>query len=82
MNPLQRILIEKVGHDHGFENVLPCDEPYVALGSARHPAQVTVEASEDGFLAGIQAGAATLALDSDWTGAATSFACQPRQALG
>ena len=63
MNPLQRILIEKVGHDHGFENVLPCDGPYVALGSARHPAQVTVEASEDGFLAGIQPGAATLFLE-------------------
>ena len=23
MNPLQRALIEKVGHEHGFENILP-----------------------------------------------------------
>jgi hypothetical protein len=61
MNPLQRALIEKAGHDNGFENVLPSVGPHVVLGSARHPAQVTVTASEDGFMAAIQSGAATLA---------------------
>ena len=62
MNPLQRALIEKAGHDNGFENVLPSVGPHVALGSARHPAKVTVTvtASEDGFWGAIQSGAATL----------------------
>lgn len=61
MNPLQRALIEKAGHDNGFEHVLPIDGPHVGLGSARHPAQVTVTASEDGFRVTIKSGAATLA---------------------
>lgn len=61
MNPLQRALIEKVGHDNGFENVLPSGGLGVALGSARHPAKVTVTASEDGFRGAIQSGSATLA---------------------
>lgn len=61
MNPLQRALIEKAGHDNGFEHVLPIDGPQVGLGSARHPAQVTVTASEDGFRVTIKSGAATLA---------------------
>lgn len=60
MNPLQRALIEKAGHDNGFENVLPNDGPHVELGSARHPAQVRVMASEVGFLGAIQSGSATL----------------------
>lgn len=29
MNPLQRALIEKAGHDNGFENVLPGNGPHV-----------------------------------------------------
>ncbi len=61
MNPLQRALIEKAGHDNGFENVLPAGGPGVELGSARHPAKVTVTASEDGFWGAIQSGSATLA---------------------
>lgn len=61
MNPLQRALIEKAGHDNGFENVLPSGAAGVELGSARHPAKVTVTASEDGFLGEIQSGSATLA---------------------
>lgn len=61
MNPLQRALIEKVGHDNGFENVLPGVGLQVALGSARHPAKVTVMASEDGFWGAIQSGGPTLA---------------------
>jgi hypothetical protein len=61
MNPLQRALIEKAGHDNGFENVLPSGGLGVELGSARHPAQVTVTASEDGFWGAIKSGSATLA---------------------
>ena len=61
MNPLQRTLIEKAGHDNGFEYVLPSDGLHVGLGSARHPAQVTVMTSVDGFRLTIQSGAATLA---------------------
>lgn len=61
MNPLQRTLIEKVGHDNGFEHVLPVDGPHVGLGSARHPAQVIVTASKDGFRVLIKSGAAMLA---------------------
>jgi len=60
MNPLQRALIEKAGHDNGFENVLPSGGLGVNLGSARHPAKVTVTASEDGFWGSIQSGSATL----------------------
>lgn len=43
MNLLQRALIEKAGHDNGFEHVLPAaTEGWVALGSARHPVEVIV----------------------------------------
>ena len=38
MNPLQRALIEKAGHDNGFEYVLPGDAQHVVLASSRHPA--------------------------------------------
>jgi len=61
MNLLQRALIEKAGHDNGFENVLPSDGLEVVLGSARHPTKVTVTATEDGFWGAIQSGSATLA---------------------
>ena len=61
MNPLQRALIEKAGHDNGFENVLPSGGLEVDLGSARHPAKVSVTASGDGFWGAIQSGSATLA---------------------
>lgn len=60
MNPLQRTLIEKAGHDNGFEHVLPGDVRHVALASARHPAQVAVTTAENGFEATIQSGSATL----------------------
>lgn len=42
MNPLERALLEKAGHDNGFENVLDASQDSIAMGSARHPAQVTV----------------------------------------
>lgn len=50
MNLLQRALIEKAGHDNGFEHVLPTSvEGWLALGSARHPAEVTIQAVTTGF---------------------------------
>ena len=61
MNPLQRALIEKAGHDNGFEHVLPSDGQHVELGSARHPAQVRVVVMDDGLRVTIQRGSATLA---------------------
>lgn len=48
MNPLQRALIEKLGHDHGFEHVLASDSGGVMLASARHAARAQVEAGPTG----------------------------------
>lgn len=61
MNHLQRALIEKAGHDNGFEYVLPSDGSHVELGSARHPAQVRVAILANGLGVTIQSGSATLA---------------------
>jgi len=61
MNALQRTLIEKAGHDNGFEHVLSSDDRRVALASARHPAQVHVTALGSGFEVRIQSVPATLA---------------------
>lgn len=50
MDLLQRALIEKAGHDNGFEHVLSAvTEGWVALGSARHPVEVIVKAAPYGF---------------------------------
>jgi len=54
MNLLQRALIEKAGHDDGFEHVLPSpDVEHVLLGSARHGAEVRVQAVGPGFRVGL-----------------------------
>jgi putative restriction endonuclease len=51
MNLLQRALIEKVGHDNGFEHVLPSpDGDLVLLGSARHSAEARVQAVGPTFI--------------------------------
>lgn len=51
MNALQRALIEKVGHDHGFEHVLESGPFSIVLGSARHDARASVKAvSRGGYL--------------------------------
>jgi len=39
MNFIERVLIEKAGHENGFENVLTSKKELVLLGSARHRAQ-------------------------------------------
>lgn len=49
MNPLQRALIEKAGHDHGFEYVLSSTESLVQMASARHPAQVDIRLDGERF---------------------------------
>ena len=59
MNPLQRALIEKAGHDNGFEYVLPGDAQHVVLASARHPARVRVSVAGQGFEVAIDTGSAT-----------------------
>lgn len=51
MNPLQRTLIEKAGHDQGFEHVLSSDETSVVLASALHSARAVISTQgTDGFL--------------------------------
>ena len=42
MNPLHRALIEKAGHDHGFEHVVSSGPDGVVLASARHAATAQV----------------------------------------
>ncbi len=49
MNPLQRTLIEKAGHDNGFEYVLSSADDTVVLASARHRSQAAVTALDEGF---------------------------------
>ncbi len=44
MNPLKRALIEKLGHDNGFEHVQASDPRGVVLASARHSASAIVVA--------------------------------------
>lgn len=54
MNLLQRALVEKAGHDGGFEHVLPSsDFEHVLLGSARHRAEVRVQSVGLGFEVGL-----------------------------
>lgn len=48
MNPLQRALVEKMGHDHGFEHVLESDPDGVVLASARHASRALVAAQSTG----------------------------------
>ncbi|SFW17803.1 HNH endonuclease [Nitrosovibrio sp. Nv17] len=56
MNFLQRALIEKAGHDNGFEHVLASAGDVVTLASARHRSQAVVTASADGFDVRFQSG--------------------------
>ncbi|MGC3579948.1 HNH endonuclease [Pseudomonas aeruginosa] len=49
VNPLQRALIEKTGHDNGFEHVLPAPGNAVTLASARHRSSAAVVPMAGGF---------------------------------
>lgn len=60
MTPLKRTLIEKAGHDHGFEHVLPSGGDLVLLGSARHPARVEVALAPMGYAIRVIRGPSTL----------------------
>jgi hypothetical protein len=60
MNLLLRTLIEKAGHDSGFEHVLPSTDDTVTLASARHRSQVLVAKSSDGFDVRFQQATSTL----------------------
>ena len=50
MNYLVRALIEKAGHDGGFENILSSTEHEVVLGSARHSTHVNITQEHDELL--------------------------------
>ena len=66
MNLLQRALVEKAGHDNGFEYVLPAQNAErVVLASARHAAEVAVEIHEQGFVAAVTKGSAMLPTELD-----------------
>ena len=73
MTPLKRALIEKAGHDHGFEHVLPSSASAVNMGSARHPARVAVSLLPQGYAAALVQGPPTL-----WSELDRSFAILPR----
>jgi putative restriction endonuclease len=60
MTPLQRALIEKAGHDNGFEHVLPATTGTVHLGSARQPAKVSVSLVPQGYALTLVQGPPTL----------------------
>ncbi len=49
MNLLQRALIEKAGHEHGFEHVLSGGGDLIRLGSARHRARACITPRPEGF---------------------------------
>lgn len=48
MNVLERALVEKAGHEHGWENVVESVTAQVVLASARHRGRATVTPSADG----------------------------------
>lgn len=75
MTPLKRALIEKAGHDHGFEHVLPAGGSVVNMGSARHPAQVAVSLQPQGYVVALVQGPPTLLPELE-----RSFAQWPRDA--
>ncbi|MDD5461532.1 MAG: HNH endonuclease [Methylococcales bacterium] len=56
MNPLQRVLIEKAGHEHGFENVISGPDNEVLLGSARHRTQASISLHDDTWLLAFSSG--------------------------
>jgi len=81
MNPLQRTLVEKAGHDDGFEHVLPPAGDAVTLASARHRSQAVVTALVEGFEVRFQPATPALLPEllrsfQPWSGADGTF-CVP-----
>lgn len=56
MNPLQRSLIEKAGHDFGFEYVADSDDTSVALASARHSVKLCIALYGAGYAVAVSDG--------------------------
>jgi hypothetical protein len=78
MTPLDCALIEKAGHDHGFEHVLTAHDGTVCLGSARHPAKVAVSMSQGGYAVTLTQGPGSLPAElmrnfAQWPKAAEAF---------
>ena len=73
MTPLKRALIEKAGHDHGFEHTVAATGAAVTLGSARHPAKAEVSWLPQGYGITLVQGPGTLPPEL-----ARSFADWPR----
>lgn len=73
MTPLKRALIEKAGHDHGFEHTVSATATALTLGSARHPAKAEVSWAQQGYAMALMQGPATLPSEL-----ARSFADWPR----
>jgi putative restriction endonuclease len=64
MNPLQRALIEKVGHDNGFEYApIPVTSEVVKLASARHQACIAVALNTPGWTVTVESGPTHLLLE-------------------
>lgn len=54
VSPLERALIEKAGHDNGFEHVLDGSLSEVRMGSALHPVRVIVATLPRGWRLGFE----------------------------
>lgn len=86
MTPLKRAIIEKAGHDNGFEHVLPATGDVVYLGSALHPARVGVSLESEGFAVQLEQGPSTLLPELDrsfanWTRIGNAFVATTEDAL-
>lgn len=87
MTPLKRVLIEKAGHDHGFERVLPSSADSVLMGSARHPARVEIVLLPPGYAVRVAHGPSTLLTEvvrsfEDWSRDGEAFVADSESALG
>lgn len=56
INILERSLLEKAGHDNGFENVLGSPVDSVYLGSARHRSEVAIQRHDKQWLVTFNSG--------------------------
>lgn len=63
MNSLQRVLIEKIGHDFGFEHARINDENSVILASAKHPTSAIVVVLPKGYCISFESSILTLLLE-------------------